>query len=113
RVAIRIRAVGFDLFQRPRGQEAGCGRYKSNATAIGQPGGHANHVLLGDADVDQPIRKGSLERVELARANRVVDDPHDAVVLVRQFGQGFDVRVATVEAWSVSYGDLGNRVGHA
>ena len=59
-----------------------------NPAAVGQSRGHADHVLLGDADIDQPIGEGPLERVELAGADRVVDDADDAMVVVRQLGQG-------------------------
>jgi hypothetical protein len=68
-VAIRVRHISFDLLQRSAGQEAGCGGHKGDPAAIGQSGGNANHVLLGNADIDQPIRKCHLERIELARAD--------------------------------------------
>jgi hypothetical protein len=93
-VAVRVRHVSFDLFQRSCGQEAGCGRHEGNATTVGQPGRHADHVLLGNPDIDQPIRKGPLERIELAGTDGVIDDAYDAVIFVRQLGEGLDVRIA-------------------
>ena len=102
-VAVGVRHVCFDLFQRSCGQEAGCRRHKGNAAPIGESGGHANHVLLGNADIDQPVRECPLEGIELAGADRVIDDTDDAMVLVRQLGKSFDVGIPAVVARPVGY----------
>jgi hypothetical protein len=55
--------------------------------AHGQPGGHRDRVLLGDADVDHPVRKPALQRQEPGRLGHRGRDRHEAVALLGQFDQ--------------------------
>ena len=55
-------------------------RRRTAAARVRQPGGHADHVLLGDAYVHQTIREFLGETSQLAGADRIVADGHDACV---------------------------------
>ena len=96
-VRIRVSHVGLDLLQGAGGEEARGGAHKRDLAAIGEPGADADHVLLGDADIDRALRPPLAEAAELGRSNAVVDDDHDPVValgnLVERGGEG----VAAIE----------------
>lgn len=105
-VRLRVRDVGLDLFERAPGEEAGCRRDERDPAAVRQPGRDADHVLLGDPDVDQPVRERLPETVQLARSDRVVDHANDPMIRLGKLGQRFHVRVPAVVARLI-----GNRSG--
>src|SRR3546814_5650940 len=72
-----VGAIGLDLLHRARGQEAGGAADERNLAAIGEPGADADHILLGDADVDQPLGKAVAELAELGRSDRIIDHRDD------------------------------------
>ena len=65
---------------------------KGRLAAVGQPRGDADQVLLGDADVEDALGEALLEARQLARAQGVVAQGHDAFVLVGQLQQGLGRR---------------------
>ncbi len=64
--------------------------------AVGEAGADADHVLLGDADVDEPIGELVAERAELRRADGVVDDGDDALVGAGKIEQRRGERITAV-----------------
>ena len=95
-VGVRVGQVGLDLFERPPGQEGGRATDKGDQTAVGQSGAHPDHVLLGDAHVDEPDRVHLAELVQLARADRVVDDGDDALILRCELAELIFKGIATI-----------------
>ena len=75
--------VGLDLLERAAGEERRGGADERDQPAVGQAGADADEVLLGDADVDQPVGELLAEADEVARADGVVADGDDARVLAR------------------------------
>jgi hypothetical protein len=49
--------IGLDLLERAPGQERRGSADIRHLSAVRQAGAHADHVLFGDADIDQAIRK--------------------------------------------------------
>ena len=96
RVAV-VGHVNFDLFERAAGQERRGGADERNEAAVGQSRRNADHVLLGDADIDQPIRKRLLEADEVARSDAVVADRDDAFVALGQVDQRLGEGDAAIE----------------
>ena len=92
----RVGRVDLDLLHRSRGEEARGGGDEGDLAAVGQAGADADHVLLRDADVDEPVGEPLLERSELGRPDGVVDDGDDAVVGRCQVGQGGHPGIAAV-----------------
>ena len=70
--------VDLDLLERAAGQERRRAADEGNEAAIGEARGHADHVLLGDPDIDEAVGKQLLELREIARADAVVADGDDA-----------------------------------
>ena len=95
-VGVRVGHVGLDLFERPPGQEGGCTADKGDQAAVGQSGPYTDHVLLGDAHVDEPDRVHLAELVQLARADRVVDDGDDALILRCELAELIFKGIATI-----------------
>ena len=58
--------VNLDLLERPAGEEGRSGADEGDQAAVGQPGSHADQVLLGNPDIDHPVRELSLEHGEIA-----------------------------------------------
>ena len=54
----------------------------------GEPGSHAHGVLLGDADVDDALRRMVDEAPEPDQVERVGGDRHHALVAAGEFGHG-------------------------
>jgi hypothetical protein len=102
-IAVRVRDISFDLLQCTGGEKAGSRGNERDTAAIGQAGCDTDHVLLSNTDIDQAVGKGSLECIELAGTDRVVDNANDAVVFMRELGQGLNVGIAAVVARPVSY----------
>ncbi len=73
-VGVGIGDVGLDLLERTSGEEARSGADERDLAAVGQAGADADHVLLGDADVDRALGPALAEAGELGRADAVVDD---------------------------------------
>ena len=96
-VGVGIGDVDLDLFERAGGEEAGRGADEGNLAAIGEPRADADHVLLGDADIDHALGKALLEAGELRRADAVVDDGDDALVALGDVLQRRGECVAAVE----------------
>ena len=63
-VEVGVGDIGLHLLQRAAGQKAGCGGNKGDATAVCQTCADADHVLLGNADIDQAIGMLLLEAAE-------------------------------------------------
>ena len=95
-VDVAVGRVGLDLLERAAGQERRGGRDEGQQAAVGQAGADADEVLLGDADVDQPLGELLAEADEVARADGVVADGDDALVLARQRDQLLRERLAAV-----------------
>ena len=100
--------VGLDLLERAGGEEGRGGGDERDHPAIREPGGDAHHVLLGDADIDQPVGKFLAERDEVAGADGVVADGDDAAVGARECDQLVAERLPAVERRAVG----GCRVAH-
>ena len=81
-VVAAVREVGLDLLERAAGQKARGAAGERNLAGAGQTRADADHVLLGDADIDQPVRKPFAELLQVGRADRVVADDDDAAVLL-------------------------------
>ena len=94
---VAVGDVGLDLLGCATGKEGTGGADEGQEPAIGQTGGDADHVLLGDADVDQTIRELLGEGAEIARSNGVVAHRNDALVGSRQFDQRFDKGLPAIE----------------
>src|SRR5690606_31498532 len=88
----------LDLFGGTAGEERPGGADERDQAGRGQSGGHAHHVLLGDADVDEAVRVGLLEPAEVGRADRVIADGDDPLVVGGQFDQGLGECLAVVES---------------
>ena len=95
-VGVRVGQVGLDLFERPPGQEGRRAADKGDQAAVGQSGTHADHVLLGDAHVDEPDRVHLAKLVQLARADRVVDNGDDALILRCELAEFIFKCIATI-----------------
>ena len=74
-VVAAVAEVDLDLLERAAGQEARCAARERDLAGARESGAHAHEVLLGDADVDQPVGKAALELLEVRRAHRVVGRP--------------------------------------
>ena len=102
--------VGLDLLGRAPTDERTGRADEGDEPGIGEPGADADHVLLGDPDVDEPVRKLLGEAAEVARADRVVADGHDPGVLASEGAQLVGEGVAAVERLGAR-GPDGGRTG--
>ena len=91
----RIAVVGdvhLDLLETPAGQERRRAADEGQETAIGEACGHADHILLGDPDIDEAVGERFLELGQIAGADAVVADSDDARIgageLDERFGEG-------------------------
>ena len=89
--------IDLDLFERPPRQEAGSRAGERNLPGGGEPRAHAHHVLLRDADVDQPLGEPGAELLEIGRADRVVDDGDDSRIPLGQGDESVSERRAAIE----------------
>src|ERR1035441_6613023 len=62
--------------------------HERDVAAPGERPGHAHHVRLGHAGVDEPVRDLRLEQVDLALAGQVTAQAHDLGAPPRQLDQG-------------------------
>jgi len=89
--------VGLHLLERAAGQEGRCAADERHEAAIRKAGGDADHVLLGDADIDEAVRERLLEAPEIGRADAVVADGDDALIRLRELDQRLGEGLAAVE----------------
>src|SRR5579863_3717768 len=73
-IGVLISHVRLDLLQSAGGKEARGRADERDLSAIGETSADADHVLLGDADVDGPLRPPLAEAAELRRSDAVVDN---------------------------------------
>ena len=97
--ALRVGDVGLDLLERAAGEERRGAGDERDPPAVGQAGADADHVLLGDADVDQPLRE------RLAGSRRACSSRRESLTTatirsscVGELDQRALERVAAVEA---------------
>jgi hypothetical protein len=89
--------VDLDLFEGPSSQEGTRSANKRKETSVRQPRAHSNHVLLGDAHIDEPVRKKLLKPSEIARTDAVVADSDDPLIGLRKLDQCFREGDAAIE----------------
>src|SRR5215472_11325087 len=77
-----------DLVQRAAGGEHAERVHPRHQALPGQGAGHADHVRLGHARVDEAVRELRLEQVDLALAGQVAGQADDLRALPGQLGQG-------------------------
>ena len=77
------------------------GADEGREAAIGEAGGDADHVLLGDADVDEAIGKFLLEGDEIARADAVIADRDDTLVGARKLDQSLGEGLPAIERFDL------------
>ena len=82
RQAVQDGTVANEL-EGPQHRETGDRVDKGNQPAIGQAGGDPNQILLGDADVDEAIRKGGDEGFENLIAE-IAGQQHDPRIPTRE-----------------------------
>jgi hypothetical protein len=70
---------------------------KGNEAAVRQPRAYANHVLLGDAYIDEAVGKKLLKTSEIARTDAVVADGDDPLIGLRKLDQCFGEGDAAIE----------------
>ena len=58
-VVTAVGEVRLDLLERAAGEEAGRAAGERDLAGTGEARADADHVLLGDADVDQPFREAA------------------------------------------------------
>ena len=63
---VRVDDIGLDLLERAPGEEGRGRTYEGPQARVGQACRDAHHVLLGDADVDESIRKRLAECTQVA-----------------------------------------------
>ena len=66
--------VRLDLLQSATREEGSRSADEGDHPAVGETGADPDEVLLGDPDVDQPVREFLPELRQIARAHRVVAD---------------------------------------
>ena len=76
-----IRAVVPDLFQGAQHREIADGVDQHGPAGGRKPRGHADHALLRDAGVDQPVRKAFMDPAEHAEA-QIACNQYDPFVLL-------------------------------
>ena len=81
--AFRVAEIDLHLLHRSRGQKARRSADVGNHAAIGQARRHSHHVLLGDAHIDEALRKLRAEVLQLGRRNRIVDHGAYARICLR------------------------------
>ena len=91
--------VDLDLLERPTGQEGTSAADEGNESGVGETRTDADHVLLSDADVDEPFGEQLLEANQVAGTDAVVADSHDAFVGLREFDQRFGEGDSAVKGW--------------
>ena len=84
-IGLRIGHVRLDLFQRASGQEGGGGADEGDLATIGQARADADHVLFGDAYIDQTPGEFFTKSPKLGRTDRVIADSDDIAVRGCQF----------------------------
>ena len=89
--------VDLDLLQGAPCQEWRRSANERNETADGEAGGHPDHVLLGDADIDQALGEQLLELHKVARTDAVVADRDDARVRLRELDERLGEGLTTIE----------------
>ena len=85
----RIGQVGSELLGGEQAQEAREGRGVGDEAERREAGGHADHVLLGDAHVEEAPGMAALEVRGPVRVHEIGRQDDDAVVLVGHVGQHF------------------------
>jgi hypothetical protein len=85
---LRVRHIGLDLLGGAAAEERSGGADEGDQAGGGEARADADHVLLGDADVDQPVGVGGAEAAEVGRADRVVADGDDPLVRGGQLDEG-------------------------
>jgi len=96
-VRVRIGHVGLDLLERAGGEEARGRAHKRDLAAIGETTADADHVLLGDADIDRPLRPPLPEAAELGRSYAVVDNDDNSIVALGNLVKRSGESVAAIE----------------
>ena len=84
---MRVSEVDFHLFQSTASQKTGGAADERNFAAVRKAGADADHVLLGDPDIHHPLRPPLAEVPELTRADAIVDDGDDSVIVFCEFFQ--------------------------
>jgi len=93
-VRVRIGHVGLE---RAGGEEARGRAHKRDLAAIGETTADADHVVLGDADVDRPLRPPLPEAAELGRSYAVVDNDDNSIVALGNLVKRSGESVAAIE----------------
>src|SRR5947209_14518563 len=83
-VGVGVGDVGLDLLERAAREKRRGPADEGQQAAIRQPGADADHVLLGDADIDKPLRPPRFEGDELRGTNGVVADRDDLLIALGQ-----------------------------
>ena len=91
--------VDLDLLERPTGQEGTSAADERYESAVGETRADADHVLFGDADIDEPFGEQLLEADQIAGADAVVADSDDALVGLGEFDQRLGEGDSAVEGW--------------
>jgi hypothetical protein len=93
-VEARVADGVADLVVAPPGAEHGEAGREGDPAREGEPRGHADHVLLGDAHVDQAVGIGLPEVGGLGRARQVGVDGDDVEALPYELGERLAVCLA-------------------
>ena len=83
----RIGAIGADLLGAEQRAEGGEGRGEGDHAAGGHAGGGRDHVLLGDAEVEEALRMARLEFHRAVGGGEVGGQHDDARVAVGEVGE--------------------------
>jgi hypothetical protein len=83
----RIGAIGLELLGTENGAEGGEGRGKGNVAARRHAGGDRDHVLLGDAEIEEPVGMALFEVVGAVGIGEIGGQHHDARVAVGDIGK--------------------------
>ncbi len=73
-VALAVAEVDLHLFHSARREKTRRAAHEGDFAGRGQSGAHADQVLLGDAHVDEALRKALAEAGNVGRADRIVGD---------------------------------------
>ena len=86
---------------RPAGDEAGGATDKGDFATIGQARAHADHILLGDADIEKAFRELVAETTEIGRTDAVVADRDNAWIRLGKFDERLGEGLTAIERFSL------------
>ena len=109
-VGAGLRDEDADLVERAMQREGHEGADEGDAAHLGHAGGHAEHVLLGDAHLEVALGEGILEDLAARGAAQVAVEHDDAPVARGQLGHDLAEDVAQGAAHGQAHGRASSRL---